>query len=119
MAYLEAVMTDEDFRELALGLPGAVEHAEMYHPDFRVSGKIFAAVGFPDAAWGLVMLTPEKQEQFIAADPEGFQPAEGEWALPGCTSVHLATAAHHQVRIALIAAWRGKAPKRMTEHFHE
>ncbi|MDI5935675.1 MmcQ/YjbR family DNA-binding protein [Halomonas kalidii] len=112
-------MLDTDFRMLAMGLPGAVEHAHMNHPDFRVSGKIFASLGYPDDAWGTVMLTPEEQQHFIAENPEGFQPAPGEWGKQGCTSVHLASVDHHQVRAALIAAWRDKAPRRMTEHFQE
>ena len=40
-------MTTDDFRNLALSLPEAVESAHMDHPDFRVGGKIFATLGVP------------------------------------------------------------------------
>ena len=43
-------MTADDFRRIALGLPQAVEQSHMGHADFRVGGKIFATLGYPDAA---------------------------------------------------------------------
>lgn len=113
------MMTDADFRALALGLPGAVEHAEMDHPDFRVGGRIFALLGHPEHAWGTVLLPPEEQERLVEEDPEHFQSAEGDWGRQGGVCIQLATAEHPRVREALILAWRDKAPKRMREHFHE
>ena len=41
-------MTPNDFRKLALALPETEERAHMNHPDFRVAGKIFATLGYPD-----------------------------------------------------------------------
>jgi len=41
-------MTANEFRRLALALPEAEERAHMDHPDFRVGGKIFATLGYPD-----------------------------------------------------------------------
>jgi hypothetical protein len=41
-------VTAEDFRTFALSLPDAIESAHMHHPDFRVRGKIFATLGYPD-----------------------------------------------------------------------
>ena len=38
-------MTANEFRSLALTLPGAVESAHMGHPDFRIDGRIFATLG--------------------------------------------------------------------------
>jgi hypothetical protein len=32
-------VTPDDFRQLALAVPGAVEASHMNHPDFRVGGK--------------------------------------------------------------------------------
>jgi len=53
-------MTANDFRKLALSLPEAVESAHMHHPDFRVRGKIFATLGYPDKDSGVVKLTPKE-----------------------------------------------------------
>ena len=48
-------MTASQFRKIAIGLPDAEERAHMGHPDFRVAGKIFATLGYPDKgrAWCL------------------------------------------------------------------
>jgi hypothetical protein len=61
----------------------------MRHPDFRVGGKIFATIDFPDHAWGMVKLTPEQQAEFIKAAPEAFFPVAGKWGLKGGTNVRL------------------------------
>ena len=45
-------MTAQEFRRIALRLPDAVESAHMSHPDFRVHGKVFATLGYPDRAMG-------------------------------------------------------------------
>jgi hypothetical protein len=44
-------MTPDAFRRLALSLPEAAEIGHMGHPDFRVRGKIFATLGYPDDGW--------------------------------------------------------------------
>src|SRR4029079_7283254 len=58
-------MNADDFRRVALSLPEAAEAAHMGHPDFRVSGKIFATLDYPADGWGVVKLTPEAQDGFI------------------------------------------------------
>ena len=70
-------MTADDFRKIALSLPEAIESAHMNHPDFRVRGKIFATLGYPDENWAVVKLTPEEQKSFVRADPDVFQPVKG------------------------------------------
>jgi hypothetical protein len=59
-------MTPTEFRNLDLAIPSAVEKSHMAHPDFRLGGKIFASLGKPDEEWGMVKLTPEQQEEFVA-----------------------------------------------------
>ena len=51
----------------------------MAHPDFRVRGKIFATLGYPDESWGMVKLAPEEQEVLVAAEPAVFVPVKGAW----------------------------------------
>ena len=41
-------MTIDDFRHLALAIPGEIESAHMGHPDFRIDGKIFATLHYPN-----------------------------------------------------------------------
>ena len=54
-------MTSDKFRSLALEIPGALESSHQSHPDFRIGGKVFASLGYPDDAHGMVKLTPEEQ----------------------------------------------------------
>jgi hypothetical protein len=106
-------MTADDFRRMALSFPETAEHSHMDHPDFRVAGKIFATLGYPDEAWGMVKLTPVDQQLVVAAAPNVFGPAKGMWGRRGATLVHLRIAPKATVRDAMAAAWRTTAPKRL------
>ena len=106
-------MSPEDFRRLALSLPEASEGAHMGHADFRVSAKIFASLGAPDASCGMVKLTRDEQELFIGRAPDAFPPASGAWGLRGYTNVVLVAAGEEVVKSALRTAWRNTAPKRL------
>jgi len=57
-------MTANKFRSLALEISGALESSHMDHPDFRIGGKIFASLGYPDDEHGMVKLTPEQRGHF-------------------------------------------------------
>jgi hypothetical protein len=81
----------------------------MGHPDFRVKGKIFATLGYPDEAWAMVKLTPDQQEAFVSSARSVFVPAKGGWGRRGATSVHLPGARVTRVRTALAAAWQNLA----------
>jgi len=106
-------MTIGAFRSLALALPEALEVGHMGHPDFRVAGRIFATLGYPDAGWAMVKLTPEQQEAFISAEPEVFVRVKGGWGQRGATNVRLRTAKTRSLRVALAAAWGNAAPRRL------
>ena len=104
-------MTAAEFRRTALRMPDAVEGAHMGHADFRVGGKIFATLGYPDARHGAVMLTPAEQREFMSAHPRAFVPAAGKWGEGGSTVVSLRDADPEIVADAIRAAWRRRAPK--------
>ncbi len=97
-------MTADQFRKLALAVPEAMESAHQSHPDFRVRGKVFASLGYPDEAHGMVKVTPELQAQLMKAEPEVYFPAKGAWGRNGCTCVLLKKAKVVSVRSALKAA---------------
>ncbi len=105
-------MTSQAFRRLALSMPDACEGFHMGHPDFRVNGKIFATVSYPDEAWGMVKLMPEQQKVFVSTEPEVFMPARGAWGRSGATNVHLRSAKVRSLRAALTAAWQNALPVR-------
>ena len=85
----------------------------MHHPDFRVAGKIFATLGYPDKSRGMVKLSPEDQHYFSKDYPDAFAPVKGTWGLRGATTVHLKAAEKGPLAIAIQAAWRNTAPKRL------
>lgn len=99
-----------DFRRFALALPQTEERAHMNHPDFRVAGKIFATLGYPDRSFGMVKLTPLQQQDFIEAHSKAFRPVNGAWGRKGCTHVLLAKAPKRTLKEAVLAAWRNYAP---------
>jgi hypothetical protein len=110
-------LTPDDFRRLALQLPEAVEEKHMEHPDFRVRGKVFATLGWPDATWGVIKLPLEEQEIRTRAEPTVFEPVPGAYGRRGYTKVRLSTADQQILQGALRAAWRAIAPKHLiAEH---
>lgn len=112
-------MTAAEFRRLALNLPDTEEREHMNHPDFRTGGKIFATLAYPDKNWGMVKLTPEQQEVFIADEPEAYVPVKGAWGKQGCTSVKLKAANKASVERALKAAWSNITSKPRKQAFSE
>jgi hypothetical protein len=106
-------MTPTEFRRLALSMPEASESAHMEHPDFRVGGKIFATLGYPDKDHGMVILPPEEQKRFVESAPAIFAPAKGAWGLRGSTCVRLEAVDAVTLRRAMEIAWRKRAPKRL------
>ncbi|MBV8820720.1 MAG: MmcQ/YjbR family DNA-binding protein, partial [Acidobacteriaceae bacterium] len=54
-------MTVDDFRRIALSLPGAEESSHMGAADFRVGGRIFATLAAERQGYGNVMFDPELQ----------------------------------------------------------
>jgi hypothetical protein len=104
-------MTADDFRSIALSLPGAIEASHMDHPDFRVGGKVFATLGYPGREWGCLSLTPEEQALLCQAEPDVFVAVKGGWGRKGATQVLLRAARKRSVRTALRAAWSRRAPK--------
>jgi hypothetical protein len=106
-------MTANEFRRIALSFPEAEERAHMDHPDFRVAGKIFATLGYPDKAWGMVKLFPDQQQSFMKSEPKVFVPAKGAWGKRGSTCVQLKHAKKTTLEKAMAAAWQNAAPKRL------
>lgn len=102
--------TAKNFRALALALPQTEQRRHMNHPDFRVAGKIFATLGYPNKERGMVKLTPTQQEEFVAEHPGTFSPVNGAWGRKGATSVLLAKATKRALKEAILSAWRNHAP---------
>lgn len=104
-------MDAEDFRRIALSLPGAEERSHMGSPDFRVGGRIFATLAAQLQGYGNLMLTPEQQAAFVAELPEVFVRIAGGWGRMGATHVRLAAANEDLLAGALRAAWKLRIEK--------
>jgi hypothetical protein len=104
-------MTAKGFRTIALGLTGAVESAHHAHPDFRVGGRIFATLGYPDRHWGMVSLTPDQQRTWVRERPDAFVPVKGKWGEAGATSVRLAAVDEEALGETLTLAWQNTVAK--------
>src|SRR5438046_863711 len=83
-------MTPNEFRELALSFPEAIESAHMHHPDFRVGGKIFATLGYPNENSAMVKLSPDEQKEFVRSSSGVFTTAKGAWGRQGSYNCSLA-----------------------------
>lgn len=112
-------MTTKQFSQLALTLPEAVASEHMGHPDFRVGGKIFATLGWPDAGWGMVKLNLVQQAAYIQSHPEVFQAIENGWGRKGATSVHLKNATKSTLMPAMKDAWMNTAPNKIKSLYAE
>jgi hypothetical protein len=97
-------MTEDGFRRVALGMPGAIEGAHMGHPDFRLNGRIFASL-HGNGETGMVKLTPEEQAAVMRDGPEMFTPSSGAWGRQGSTNVRLAVVTESALRGAMLLAW--------------
>jgi hypothetical protein len=104
-------VTPNDFRRLALALPGTLESSHMRHPDFRVGNRIFATLGYPDDNWAMVKLKPDQQTALVTTQPSIFKPIKGAWGLRGSTNVSLGEADAASVENALSLAWQNLAPR--------
>jgi hypothetical protein len=91
-------------------MEGAVEGAHMGHPDFRAHGRIFATLNAEETV-GVVMLTPDQQQAFLAEYPEMFSPAAGAWGRGGSTLVQLDAADENEVGEAVTLAWQNSKEK--------
>jgi hypothetical protein len=105
-------MNADDFRSIALSLPGAVESAHMNHPDFRANGKIFATLHYPDDGWAMVKLPPDQQQSFVQLQPAAFVPVKGAWGKQGATNVLLKLVKEESLRGALTLAWQNVSRKK-------
>jgi hypothetical protein len=104
-------MNAADFRRLALSLEGAEESSHMGHPDFRVGGRIFATLASEKQGFGNLLLTSDRQAEFVAERPDVFVPVSGGWGRNGATHLRLAAANEDLLAGALRAAWKIRIDK--------
>ena len=106
------MLSVEDVRRLALGLPEATEQDHHGRPSFRVDGKIFATLWTPEA---LNVMAGE--ELIVAAVEEAPDSCVKVFWGKRLSAVQfeLAQAEPGQVERLLHAAWSRKAPRRLLD----
>jgi len=104
-------MNAEDFRRIALSLPGAEEGSHMGAVDFRVGGRIFATLASQHLGYGNLMLDVEQQRAFVEEAPDVFLPIAGGWGRMGMTHIRLAEADEDVLAGALRVAWQLRSEK--------
>jgi hypothetical protein len=107
-------MNANDFRRIALSMPGAHEGSHMGSPDFRVENRIFATLAAQKQGYGNIMITPEQQAAFVEELPEIFLPIPGGWGRGGATHVRLAAVGEDVLEGALRTAWKLRVEKNAT-----
>ncbi len=104
-------LSGEDFRRLALHLSGPEEGSHMGAVDFRVGGRIFATLASQSQGYGNLMLSPERQTEFVAEHPDIFVPIAGGWGRMDATHIRLSAANEDLLAGALRAAWQLRIEK--------
>lgn len=103
--------TADDFRRIALSMPGAEESSHMGQPDFRVGGHIFATLASQNEGYGNLMLTPEQQAAFLAEAPDLFLAVHAGWGRMGATHIRLSQSSDDVLTGALHTAWKLRVEK--------
>ena len=79
----------------------------MDHPNFRLRGKVFATLGYPNEKFGMVKLRPQQQQQhsFARANPNSFSTVKGGWGARGATLVDFQNVDESTLLLAITAAY--------------
>ncbi len=106
------MMTQAEFRDIALGFPGSEQGSHFDVTDFRVRGRIFATLRESDGR-AVLKLSPDEQQLLMTTTPGMFETVKGGWGLKGWTRVTLGEADEETVRHAMSMAWKSVAPKKL------
>ncbi|MEO0607742.1 MAG: MmcQ/YjbR family DNA-binding protein [Pseudomonadota bacterium] len=110
-------MDIDEFRQLALSLPYAIEKPHFDRASFRVDaprGKTIATL-LESAATANVFLTVEEQEILIGADPSIFSKVPNKWGDKGATCIRLSAVDKTTALSALKMSWRHAAPAKLQD----
>jgi predicted DNA-binding protein (MmcQ/YjbR family) len=103
------MITQAQFRDLALGFPGSAQGSHFDVTDFRVGGKIFATLRESDGR-AVLKLSHDEQQLLMTTSSQLFQPVKGSWGAKGWTRVILDQADEATIRHAMTMAWKSVAP---------
>lgn len=106
------MVTTEEFRQMALALPDAVEQPHFEATSFRINKKIFATM-HENIHRVCLMLTVEDQSVFCLHSEGVIYPVPNKWGQKGATYVELEKVEHPELlQDALQQAYNSKANKK-------
>ncbi|KSB91676.1 hypothetical protein AS593_06530 [Caulobacter vibrioides] len=99
-------MTPDVFSNLASRLSPTVKtHRVLEAVQFRVGGKAFATLGWPEAGWAVVKLSVRDQMRLVA-DHDGVTVEPGPRGKSGVTLLWIEDLDEAALADVLVAAWR-------------
>jgi hypothetical protein len=109
----DLMATQDEFRQLALSLPGSEEKSHFGKVDFRVHNKIFS--GFTANGFAYVKLKPEQQDMVCQTEAPVAHPIPGRWGMQGWTEIDQELAENSLLKSVLQMAWTNVAPKSLAK----
>jgi len=110
------MITIEQARKMALGLPETREKAHFHLAGFWVKKKIFATI-HADKNYVMVKLSAIDQSVFCAYDKEVIFPVPGGWGKHGATFINLKKVRKSMFLDALTTAWKSVAPAKLVDKY--
>lgn len=98
------MVTINQFKKLALSLPGASEEPHFEKTSFRVKKKIFATLS-EENSMGVVKLSEIDQSVFSAFDRSVIFPVDNKWGKQGWTAINLKKVRKDMLEDALTSAY--------------
>jgi predicted DNA-binding protein (MmcQ/YjbR family) len=108
------MITPDDFRQLALGLPEATEAPHFADVSFRVKQKIFASLNVSEGT-AVLKLTELQQSVYCVWDTTACYPVRNKWGKQGWTVLQLAKVDAEFAADILNASYCNVAPKKLAE----
>jgi hypothetical protein len=105
------VVSIEDFRQMALSFPDAVEKPHFELTSFRIRKGIFATLDIKNNR-ACLMMTPKDQSVFSAFDNKIIYAVPNKWGLKGATYVDLKKVRKSICRDGLKAAFENISTKK-------
>ena len=109
---LENMISNQQFREMALSFAEASEIPHFQKTSFRVNKKIFATLD-ENSARACLPFSEIDQSVFITFDKSVIYPVPNKWGKQGWTFIELQKIEEETMLDALKAAYRKVAPKRL------
>ena len=107
------MITTQQARQIALALPGTIEHPHFDKQAFKANGRIFSTLWEKEQLI-MVKLSLIDQSVFSSFNPAIIYPVPNKWGLQGCTFVELATVPREMLEDALQTAWQTVMDKKKT-----